>query len=185
MQCTNDYNRSEFPTRCAWQIGHKAFRRDHEHPFLPQREGHGPFREDRREGVVQHVQPAGKGTHGWHYQPRAITGKTSPPHGSAPSNDLGRRMQMPGYLPCFARRLMPENQRSDAQHLAGPPAQMRRRVGVMVALHPDPVMCGRQRLNAPGIGFRQAQLGRPIEITVFGWRVAHSRSTSDSVAPVS
>ena len=115
---------------------------------------------------MQHVQPAREGAHGRHHQPRAIGRKTAPAHRTPAPGDLGDRVKVARHLARLAGRLMPEDQRAEAQHLGSAPAEMGRGIGIVVALDPDPVMRAGQRPDTLGIDRRQARFRAAVMETV-------------------
>ena len=117
-----------------------------------------------RNGVFQHVQPARIGAEGRHHAAPPIRHEAPPPHRAPAQAHLAGRMQVPGDL----RRgfsgvgLVPQHDAAERQHLAHGPAQLRRRLRVVVAAQPDPVAAPLQSRPATRDPRRDARDGPAV-----------------------
>src|SRR5262249_16862548 len=96
--------------------------------------------EQGRESLVEHVEAAGIGAEGRHYQPTAVGGEAFPPDPLPPPRDARNRMQMAGDLRRTAQRwLVAQGDAADHQRAADKAADAFGQVRIVIAEDPVPV----------------------------------------------
>jgi len=111
---------------------------DRVNPLAPQRINREAAGEQRGDGRIAHIEPAGIGAERRQQQACTVANKTAPPDAHSPPRHDRRRMQMAGDLAFLSRRHMAEHQSAERDLRRHASAQPRRRLRIVIALHPDP-----------------------------------------------